>query len=1009
MRRDDDSDDVSRLSLDEMTATVPNIAMAQKRSLNHRYDHRRRKRHKYSSRTRLMSPIKHHQYYYQSAYNSHRNNDYENYLYYNMNDGYKNYPKLPTYTPTDEEYYLKRRIHCTENYEHLLPVVKHKRLSHRKLPKDIKCTSNFRSSNEILSNCSKVSPISDNDNQRTNDFHLDRESLHLAITRNTNNSNNMTNERIVEITKNNSGNLRERLLPRAQSTRSNVSKSSTRSKSSEHEKDFNPNVNVEDIIESANKQDIKEDHDNQNEESVTAKSSDMVVSNNDSDSLDEKELRLVALKSAVLRKHQRRKYCRDPQTAYSPTDFEAMVNSGIMDDDVQCDVDLNIIDQASNEESLSPCTTINSLGSPKFQFAKTHEDAGHSSVVNTKLIDMELDNSTSQEEDNSNEWGNNAMNNLNHIFLPVNKNVIVNNLVPFNYSDCHRNLDLVNENFNPAVINGDMCDTQGFQSNSAAINNPMLFALEKAEYTNVHDQYLNLYGNESSTCLPIIPPKPNNDQMQQEMDICTPLSVLSENNANEEGEDDDCILVSEIWPKRSDESKDDVIVLLDDDDDDDGKTMNNERSDVKIDGNNEDEEEEELALRALLLSRLQSPKYKNNINYISKCVNNLEDKNNTTTKDEATPPIQSIKESPSNELEPEILRPKTPLISPNQRTLKNETQRKMVLSPGSEILKKAVQRFNQEKELAKQCKSIEKKNKAPTEKSVCPPVVTEKVPENNINLKQFSHQENHGSGMQDQEKDSVNDKKGENINTQHFDREQMSSSVVKKNEESKYIKLEHANKENAKLTTLTKSIKGKSPQKSITSIPKVAKKISIATTVTKPTLTTTPAASITKRIMSITPKKQQILQRKSFPTYNLLRTAKIVKPNKVINRISKIPAKLLQTFATDNKLVNKSVATNIKMKPTSTTSNLGKKFKTIGKDTNIAVTTKNANSTNETRLITSVEEAQSMFQTPKLVINLRPDTSTGDSTASSSSDEGIILFQKIKLLKWFSVLFIIIW
>ncbi|XP_073844616.1 uncharacterized protein isoform X2 [Musca autumnalis] len=118
------------------------------------------------------------------------------------------------------------------------------------------------------------------------------------------------------------------------------------------------------------------------------------VPEDSSDSMEERELRLIALKSAVLKKHMERKK-RNAEAAYSPTDFDEIIMPEEKLDDIE------VIDLEEDEDSQNACATVSPIASPQLMLLDGQDD---SSQIDCKPVDMDIANSDS-EDANDNCWG----------------------------------------------------------------------------------------------------------------------------------------------------------------------------------------------------------------------------------------------------------------------------------------------------------------------------------------------------------------------------------------------------------------------------------------------------------------------------------------------------------------------------------------------------------------------------------------------------------------------------
>ncbi|XP_005176870.1 uncharacterized protein LOC101900824 [Musca domestica] len=112
------------------------------------------------------------------------------------------------------------------------------------------------------------------------------------------------------------------------------------------------------------------------------------------DSLEERELRLIALKSAILKKHMERKK-RNAEAAYSPTDFDEIIMPEEKLDDIE------VIDLEEDDDSQNACATVSPITSPQLMLLDGPDE---SSQIDCKPVDMDIANSDSDEA-NDNCWG----------------------------------------------------------------------------------------------------------------------------------------------------------------------------------------------------------------------------------------------------------------------------------------------------------------------------------------------------------------------------------------------------------------------------------------------------------------------------------------------------------------------------------------------------------------------------------------------------------------------------
>uniref|UniRef100_A0A1B0F9X2 Zinc-finger domain-containing protein n=1 Tax=Glossina morsitans morsitans TaxID=37546 RepID=A0A1B0F9X2_GLOMM len=126
------------------------------------------------------------------------------------------------------------------------------------------------------------------------------------------------------------------------------------------------------------------------------------IEEDSSDSLEEKELRLIALKSAVLKKHMERKK-RNAELAYSPTDFDDMLKFGVLENDIKSDIEVDL----EGEDSQTPELISSPLASPKLLLSPQYIDDGEDSqqqTVDTKPVDMDIASSDSEQVEVFNEF-----------------------------------------------------------------------------------------------------------------------------------------------------------------------------------------------------------------------------------------------------------------------------------------------------------------------------------------------------------------------------------------------------------------------------------------------------------------------------------------------------------------------------------------------------------------------------------------------------------------------------
>ncbi|KAM7343607.1 uncharacterized protein ACRADG_010588 [Cochliomyia hominivorax] len=117
-----------------------------------------------------------------------------------------------------------------------------------------------------------------------------------------------------------------------------------------------------------------------------------IVDGDSTDSMEEKELRLIALKSAVLKKHMARKI-RNAEAAYSPTDFDEMLSSGILKEDNKLE-DIDVVD-LETEYSQNLCVTASPEASPQLMMLDDQDESLQ--MVDCKPVDMDIANSDSED------------------------------------------------------------------------------------------------------------------------------------------------------------------------------------------------------------------------------------------------------------------------------------------------------------------------------------------------------------------------------------------------------------------------------------------------------------------------------------------------------------------------------------------------------------------------------------------------------------------------------------
>ncbi|XP_011204179.2 uncharacterized protein LOC105226816 [Bactrocera dorsalis] len=120
------------------------------------------------------------------------------------------------------------------------------------------------------------------------------------------------------------------------------------------------------------------------------------INSDNSISIEEQELRLIALRSAIMRKHATRKK-RNAEIAYSPTDFDDLLVEPVSSVDTD-------IEELEGDMEISPAS------SPRLQLSPIQCDEEQNSncsldtvdnQADNKPVDMELASSESEQEDNS--------------------------------------------------------------------------------------------------------------------------------------------------------------------------------------------------------------------------------------------------------------------------------------------------------------------------------------------------------------------------------------------------------------------------------------------------------------------------------------------------------------------------------------------------------------------------------------------------------------------------------
>ncbi|XP_067628307.1 uncharacterized protein [Eurosta solidaginis] len=119
------------------------------------------------------------------------------------------------------------------------------------------------------------------------------------------------------------------------------------------------------------------------------------IDSDNSISLEEHELRLIALRSAIMKKHATRKK-RNAEIAYSPTDFDDLVVEPISVVDSE-------IEELHGDMELSPASSPHLLLSPIHCDDEQNSNISLETVdqqIDTKPIDMDIVSSDSEREDN---------------------------------------------------------------------------------------------------------------------------------------------------------------------------------------------------------------------------------------------------------------------------------------------------------------------------------------------------------------------------------------------------------------------------------------------------------------------------------------------------------------------------------------------------------------------------------------------------------------------------------
>ncbi|XP_053963293.1 uncharacterized protein LOC128866514 [Anastrepha ludens] len=120
------------------------------------------------------------------------------------------------------------------------------------------------------------------------------------------------------------------------------------------------------------------------------------LNSEDSISIEERELRLIALRSAIMRKHATRKK-RNAEIAYSPTDFDDLLVEPISS--VTSD-----IEELAGDMEISPASSPNLILSPIQCDDEQNSNISLETVenqVDNKPVDMDIESSDSEQEDNA--------------------------------------------------------------------------------------------------------------------------------------------------------------------------------------------------------------------------------------------------------------------------------------------------------------------------------------------------------------------------------------------------------------------------------------------------------------------------------------------------------------------------------------------------------------------------------------------------------------------------------
>ncbi|XP_075164950.1 uncharacterized protein LOC142237500 [Haematobia irritans] len=293
-----------------------------------------------------------------------------------------------------------------------------------------------------------------------------------------------------------------------------------------------------------------------------------IVPDESSDSLEEKELRLIALKSAVLKKHMERKR-RNAEAAYSPTDFDGMM---IHDDKL---ADIDVVDLEEDDSQIA-CGTASPIASPQLMLLDGQDD---STEMDCKPVDMDIANSDSEEAP-ENVW---KSMNMPPQSIPL-PNFAANDFnMPFSYN-CMG--EFYASEMSLRASNPPPPGVEEYEEEK-----PML-SYEKFQDIETQDMEL-----ENEDFVPIVSYPCSGSEK-------TMPGTLQELNCNSNG----------------------------------GLSLHSNPRDVDL-----QEEEEELALRALLLSKFQSPKnQKRNASRESKENTSNDKKSNTEKATKALKPTEAI-------------------------------------------------------------------------------------------------------------------------------------------------------------------------------------------------------------------------------------------------------------------------------------------------------------------------------------------------------------------------------